>query len=230
MKHKSALSVVILFSVSVLSGFGQIKQDRDVPDFNEVALSIHGDLYITQGNTRKVEIEASEKTLELIKTEVNNGVLHIKFEKWNVSSTGPITIWITAPNYSGLYLSGSGKITAEEGIESDEMVLKISGSGKINLNELKAEEVEASISGSGDMILKGSAKEMGISISGSGDILGDSFTVGEGSIRISGSGGCKIDVTDELEVRISGSGSVYYTGNPKIDASISGSGKVKSGE
>ncbi len=228
MKQKLTLSILILFVVSTLSGFGQVKQERDVPEFNEVALSIHGDLYITQGNTQKVEIEASEKTLELLETEVKDGVLHIKFEKWNVNPKGPITIWITAPNYNGLYVSGSGKIIAEGSISTDELDMKVSGSGKINLNELKAEEVEAAISGSGDMILKGSAEEMGVSISGSGDILGESFMVGECSVRISGSGGCRIGVSDELEVRISGSGNVYYSGNPRIDASISGSGKVRS--
>ena len=221
---------MILFVAATLSGFGQQKQERNVSEFNEVALSVPGDLYLTQGNTQKVEIEASEKTLELLETEVKDGVLRIKFEKWNINPKGPITIWVTAPNINGLYVSGSGKLIAEGSISSDEMDLKVSGSGKINLNELKAEEIEAAISGSGDIFLNGSAEEMGISISGSGDIHGESFMVGECDIRISGSGGCKIGVSDELDARISGSGSVYYFGNPRIDASVSGSGKVRSGD
>jgi len=224
------LSIMILFVVSTITGFGQIKQERDVSEFNEVALSVPGDLYITQGNTQKVEIEASEKTLELLETEVKDGVLRIKFEKWNIKPKGQITIRITAPAYNGLYVSGSGKIFAEGSISTDEMDMKVSGSGKIDMKEFKAEELEVAISGSGNVLLNGSTEEMGVSISGSGDILGESFVAGECSIRISGSGGCKIGVSDELEIRISGSGSVYYYGNPQIDATVSGSGKVRSGE
>ena len=229
MKQKLALVTGILFAVSVTTGFGQVKQERDVPDFHEVALSISGDLYITQGNTQKVEIESSERNLELIETEVNNGVLHIKCEKWTSSIKGPVTIWVTAPQYSGLYLSGSGKIIAEGSIETDEMELKISGSGTIDLSDLKGAEIEAAISGSGDIILNGTAEELGLSISGSGNLLAESLKVGEGSIRISGSGGCKINATDELEIKISGSGDVTYYGNPVINASTSGSGKIRNG-
>jgi hypothetical protein len=48
------------------------------------------------------------------------------------------------------------------------------------------------------------------------------------SVKISGSGKCKINVGDSLEANISGSGSVYYKGDPdKIRSNVSGSGKVK---
>ena len=73
---KSILSI-ILISITTLA-FSQKKETRDVADFNSVGLSIHAELYITQGSPAKVVIQASESQLEDIETVVKNGHLKIK--------------------------------------------------------------------------------------------------------------------------------------------------------
>jgi hypothetical protein len=50
----------------------------------------------------------------------------------------------------------------------------------------------------------------------------------EASVRISGSGGMKLNVAELLEARISGSGDIRYAGHPKVNTSISGSGRIVS--
>ena len=188
MKNKTALIILVLFQFSCMAGFSQDRQERDLPGFNAVALGIHARLYLTQGSMQKVEIETTGKVMDLIETEVKNNVLHIKCDSWKSMQNTDVTIRITAPEYKGLYLSGSGDMIAEKKIQSDEIEFKVSGSGTIDLKDLQAGEVESAISGSGDINLAGDAREMDVSISGSGGIQAESFTVGECSIRISGSG------------------------------------------
>ncbi len=159
-------------------------------------------------------------------TDVKDGVLRIKTDNWNTKIKG-VKIWITMPEVEALNVSGSGNILAETSIDTDELELKVSGSGKIKIPELQVGEIGAAVSGSGDMILAGSADEMEIRISGSGSVYAEALKVKECGIKISGSGSCKIDVTGELDASISGSGRVTYYGNPQIDARVSGSGKVK---
>lgn len=230
MKTKIALSTLVLLQVACMSGFSQIRQERDVPEFNGVALNIHATVYLTQGNTQKVEVETTEKAMELVETEVKGDVLQIKCDNWKSLHNADVTVRITVPEYEGLYVSGSGNMIAGKTLQSDEIELKISGSGTIKLQDLQAEEVDVHISGSGKMDLAGNAEEMDVKISGSGSVLAESFSVGESSIMISGSGKCRIMAKDELEAKISGSGRVYYYGNPKVNASVSGSGKVMSGD
>jgi spermidine/putrescine-binding protein len=221
---------VLAFILASADASAQKKEERNVPAFKEIAMAIHGNLYLTQGSPQQVVVEADESVLEKLETEVKDGVLKIKFSKPNFSSNKPITIRITVPEVEGLYLSGSGKILAEGKVNTGPLSLKISGSGNLILNDLAAGDVEAAISGSGDIDLTGSGKNMEVAISGSGSINGESFSVGACEISISGSGGCRIDATGKLEVHISGSGNVYYYSSPQIDASISGSGKIKKGE
>jgi hypothetical protein len=222
---KSCITITLLLA-SVLA-FGQEKDERDVSSFSGISLGIAGDLYLTQGGSQKVVVQA-EKNLDEIETVVRDGVLRIKTDNWNSRIKG-VKIWITMSEIESLNVSGSGTILAESPISAEELGLRISGSGDIKIPELKGEEIEATISGSGDMNLAGSAEEMDIRISGSGDVYADGLRVDECSIKISGSGGCRIDATGELDASISGSGKVTYYSNPVIDARVSGSGKVRKG-
>jgi len=223
---KSVFSITLIFTT--LMAFGQSKEERDVSSFTGVSLGISGDLYLTQGSPQKVVIQA-EKNLDEIETQVRDGVLRIKTDNWTSRIKG-VKIWITMPEVEALNVSGSGDIIAETPINADELELKVSGSGSINVDELKGDEIGAAISGSGDLKLAGSADEMELRISGSGSVYAEGLKVNECGIKISGSGSCKIDVTGELDASISGSGKVTYYSNPQIDARVSGSGKVRKGD
>lgn len=218
----------IIFIAATLMAFGQDKEERDVSSFTGVSLGISGDLYLTQGSPQKVLIQA-DNDLDEIETQVKDGVLRIKTDKWNSRIKG-VKIWITMPEVESLNVSGSGDIIAESPVNTDEIDLKVSGSGTIDVAELKADEIGAAISGSGDLKLAGSADEMELRISGSGSVYASGLEVDECGIKISGSGSCKIDVAGELDASISGSGRVTYYGNPQIDARVSGSGKVRKGD
>lgn len=237
-KSKTVLSIFysLFLSFLLISGgskaFAQEKETRDVGSFSSISLSISGDLYLSQGNETKVVIEAEQKILDLIRTEVAGGNLKIKFKtgRWNIRSNKHIKIYISTPDIEGIFLSGSGNITAETQIKTEGLDFSISGSGNIVIDDLVASDLEGRISGSGDIDLSGSetVETMEISISGSGDLFAENLKVNSVEIRISGSGTCKVFAVSELEVSVSGSGSVYYKGNPMVNAKVSGSGKVRS--
>lgn len=222
-----SILTIVMFLLFTFSSSAQKKEERTVDPFTSVGMSIEGDVYISQGSPQKLVLEGNEDILEKVVTEVRNGMLKIKLSPPYIRTRTSVKVWITVPEIDGLYLSGSGSINTETAVRSDEMELKVSGSGKINIDDLTCDEVDAAISGSGDIKLGGSADELELAISGSGSCMADQFRAEEVSIRISGSGSCQIDAVKDLEAAISGSGSVYYVGNPTIDAVVSGSGKVR---
>ena len=215
----------MLFTSMYISA--QKTEDRQVGPFTKIGLGISGDVYISQGSNPKLKIEAEEDIMDLIETEVSNNELKIRFSESRVRPKMPVRIWITTAELEGLYLSGSGNMITETAITSDEMELKLSGSGNINVKELSCKEVDAAISGSGNIDVGGTGNELSIAISGSGNCNADGFQTEETDVKISGSGNCKVNASKELTVAVSGSGSVFYAGQPVIDASISGSGKVR---
>jgi hypothetical protein len=219
----------MVLSFLTIAGFAQTKEERDLASFTGVSLSLSADVLLTQGSPQTVIIEADDSDLENIVTVVRGGILEIKKEPLWRRNMKNVTIWITVPEVDGLYLSGSGSILSEKTLTSQELEIRISGSGKIDLRELQGDELSIAISGSGNTYLAGNADEADITISGSGGIKAPSLQVSECSVRVSGSGSCAIDATGELAARISGSGRVTYFSNPEIDAAISGSGRVKKG-
>jgi Putative auto-transporter adhesin, head GIN domain len=228
MRTKNLIGIVTagLLLTSMFTS-AQKTEDRPIGNFTKVSMGISGDVYISQGAVTKLTVEAEEEILGLIVTEVRNDELKIRFSQSRVRTKVPIRIWVTTPELEGLYLSGSGNMITETPIKSDEMGLKLSGSGNINVKDISCDEMDAAISGSGNIDVGGKADEMTIAISGSGNCNADEFQTEETEVRISGSGNCKVNASKDLTVAVSGSGSVFYVGKPTIDASISGSGKIK---
>lgn len=82
-----------------------------------------------------------------------------------------VNIHVSSPDMNGMRISGSGSIYAENDIQTDDMELKVSGSGKVILKGLQAADAEAAISGSGDVtISKSNLDNFKASISGSGSV------------------------------------------------------------
>ncbi len=218
------LSVLVLLCVSIDS-IAQ-KETRDLPEFTMISFSISGHLYIRQGNKQSVVLEGDD--LDEIETEVSGSRLKIKREnsiwKWNNKR---VDVYITLRKLEGVYVSGSGKVTGESKFVMEEMDISVSGSGNVEL-ELEAGAIDTSISGSGKIKLEGNTKDIKISISGSGRMSAEDLRSERCKIRISGSGSCRIYVTEEIDARVSGSGNIYYRGNPdKVYRHASGSGSIK---
>lgn len=229
------LSTQKLFTVilAILVGHLAMAQrtSRDVGEFRGVSLGVSADLYITQGNNSSVVIEASDEVQEHIETKVRDGVLIIKqdddWKWWKNWSSKNVKIYITNPAFEHVAVSGSGDISGENTLQSKEMYLAVSGSGKVNL-DIKVVDLDSKISGSGNMNLAGTARNTIMQISGSGNLNAEDLASENCQVRISGSGNCRVQVGTSLESRVSGSGNVYYKGNPeKLSNHSSGSGSIK---
>ncbi len=207
--------------------------ERKLTAFTEISLRIPAKLYIEQGSTQKVTIDADSETLKEIITEINDRALVVRFPAKNYFrksvDPGKITIHVTMPEVTGLNLSGSGDIFGKGIITTRIIDLNLSGSGNIDLTDLQAERVKASISGSGNIVIGGekTASEFTGSIAGSGNIRAEELEADQVKVVIAGSGNCGITSNGNVNVKIAGSGNFYYNGNPNIDSTIVGSGKIK---
>lgn len=217
---------VFLLGNSFIFAVQSANDVRKLDSFDGIGISIHADVFYTQGNSHEIRIEGSERDVKDLITEVRDGFLQVKFDNYRIRHD-KLTLYITSSKLESVKLSGSGNFNIEKPLSSEEMELVISGSGDIFLHQLSADEVDVKISGSGNIHLeKGSGDELDVKISGSGKLLAENFEVSECSAAISGSGSVRITAKDELEAKMSGSGKVYYKGDPKVNSISSGSGKT----
>ena len=239
MNHLIKLSFLLLFisTFSVLSfaqnwgngvkGKGEIvSKELNLAKFTGVELSTSGDVILTKGATQKVRVEAQQNIIDLLNTEISKGIWDIEFTK-NVSNYKSLKIYITIPTLTKVGISGSGNISTTNAFKNaDDLFVFVSGSGNLDL-DVSAKSTKTKLSGSGNIMLKGASDYQEIKISGSGNIKAYDFEVEEADVTISGSGECRVHVTQKLNARISGSGDITYRGDPSIRANVTGSGDVR---
>ncbi|MDB5137413.1 MAG: hypothetical protein JWP37_4016 [Mucilaginibacter sp.] len=210
----------------------QKTEDRHLSGFNAVNLAGSFDVYITQGSTESVKVEAPDEVISRIITEVDGGVLKIYNKNdhfhWGdmFGSHKKIAIYVTAKDLNSISVSGSGDIFFKEGIHTSTLRLKVTGSGDM-LGKVDVKVLESSISGSGDMKLSGRAESSTVSVVGSGDFTARNLITVNTAVRVSGSGDAEISASNKVDASVAGSGDIRYTGGAKnISSSKSGSGDI----
>ncbi|MBL7849912.1 MAG: DUF2807 domain-containing protein [Cyclobacteriaceae bacterium] len=245
------LALPVLFLALTLTSWAQNRETRNVSNFTRLSYRIPGKLYLKQGSPQKVELEGPADILKEIETEVSGDRLIIGRENrwmdWGWDNKTNIVVYVTMPTIEAVSVAGSGDLFCEEKINVNNLDLGVSGSGSLRLAFAASGNVEADVSGSGDMDLKGSCNNFDSDVSGSGKVYvsasikdyADFGVSGSGKIQAQGtarkvkasiSGSGRVNAGDlsaeTCEVRISGSGDMEITVKEELEASISGSGNV----
>lgn len=252
-KHamKNLFLSICALTVTLTIAIAQQRETRNVGAFTKIAFRVPGKLYIKQGAPQKVEIEATSDLLKDIETEVEGNRLTIGKEdgwmNWDWDNDDKVTVYITVESLEGLSVSGSGDAIGQSKFASNSFKLNVSGSGSADIQVEAKDEIDADVSGSGDILLKGSCSRFNSSVSGSGKVNLDLAVTEKAEFGVSGSG--KIEArgsastveakisgsgkvlaanmsANTAEIKISGSGDVEVNVKNEIDATISGSGSV----
>jgi len=224
-----SLIPVFFTSCEKVKGKGTVVSEfRNISGFTAISLAMEGELHFIPDSIFSVEIRAQQNIIDVIETNLEGDRLVLEIED-NVilGKHEPIWIYIHAPAFDDLDVSGSGNIIVESMMNQPDLNYNISGSGNINLVEVNGHEITGNISGSGNITgSAGIADFESLTISGSGNLDFLNVMADSVYVTISGSGDVRVYAVKYLEVTISGSGNVRYNGNPVINQHISGSGSV----
>ncbi len=207
-------------------GSGMVVEEiRDVSYFDNIKILGSCELFFRKDAAQSLLLVGEDNILPIIETYVENGTLIISNEQSYSSRIG-IKVYVSMEEIKGFTIAGASDIFGEENFTTDELHLEIIGAGKIELG-VTAQTISTCILGSGELSLRGSADHHSIEIAGAGDVNASNLEVKTYNITISGSGNCRIFVTEELYAVITGSGTIYYRGNPAvINSSIIGTGQI----
>lgn len=232
MKYLVLLWVILSMSSCLLDNWvdcehgrgDTISEEFDLRDFSTVKLHIDATVYIRQGDDERASISGQANIIDHVDFKVRSDVLTIRTDRC-IRNYEPIEIFLTVSDLKQIRVTGSGAVLGEGDWELDDVDLSVTGSGEIFLL-LDADDISARISGSGDIQLEGSSNRLDLMITGSGEYYGYEMMTNKAKVTVSGSGSARVYVEDQLDVRITGSGDVYYRGDPVIQSRITGSGQV----
>jgi hypothetical protein len=232
----SGFVALFLFSSCIYLGGKRVKgngniitETRSVSSFDEV--EVHGalDVYVSSGETSPVRIEGDENLMKYIVVDQDGDRLEIRTKSgYNLRPSRKMKIHVTSPRFVKLSVSGACNIIGENKIVTpDDLELHVSGAGDIRA-EADAPKISASISGSGNVDLRGNTRDFDLDLSGAGKARCYDLMAENTRVSISGAGSAEVYASVELKANVSGAGSVRYKGNAsKVDQQISGAGSVK---
>ena len=213
-----------------VSGSGKIEsQTREVQDFLGVSINYPAEVLIQQGKVESVKLEADDNLLPQLSTEVDDGILVIENKEnvWSkrVNPSERVKITITVKDLNQIEFSSAGNVLVH-GLKTDELSLHLNGVGEMTLNDLDVRQLEARLSGAGNIEANGTAQELDIRISGVGGFDAPKLESQVATVRISGAGSATVNVVNDLTARVSGAGSISYYGSPTLHEDVSGAGSV----
>jgi hypothetical protein len=197
--------------------------------FTGVDLKGSDNVDIKTGATFSVTAEGDARTLDQLEIQVVDGMLRIgrkdqKGGNWFNHDNGA-RIHVVMPSLVRARVSGSGNLAADHAEGNVEAA--ISGSGDLDIADLKGGTATLTVAGSGDLSVKGAADKLSASIAGSGDIMAGGLTANSADISIAGSGGMRGTVKGPASISIVGSGDVELVGGAKCSVSSVGSGEAR---
>jgi hypothetical protein len=207
---------------------------RDVKPLHGLSVSLPCNVYYTQAEQQEVRLETTKEFADKILTEVEDGTLKLRLKDGRYPKL-ILRIVVSSPDIESISVSGSGDLFHEGTLHaSEDLKLKVSGSGDIRMGDVDCRSFHSSCSGSGS-ILTGSvaaSDDFSGTVSGSGSLKVGSFSCDDFETSVHGSG--KIDIetltaTGDVSARVAGSGDIRLheaAVDGDMDLSTSGSGDI----
>jgi Putative auto-transporter adhesin, head GIN domain len=207
----AALATAAVIALGGCDNGPPVTETRPITTFTRLEVSGDLDLQVTLLNRPDpgVKITAGEKSINRIRTELDEGELRISTKSRGLTigpdPLGPVSISLGVPALVGLTVEGKADVT---------------------LSGLSAKTFELRIDGSGDIEARGRVDDFSLEVDGSADSQLAELATQNATVRIDGSGDTELNVRRTLELVVEGSGNVIYHGRPAVTSRLEGSGDV----
>ena len=226
------LSVVCITATSLaqeMKGNGNVvSQDRPVEPFSSIEIGGVLNVYLEQGDTEALSVEADENLLEIIETENRGNTLVVGLKKGvELKKAQEKNVYITLRRIDELDIGGVVRVESTNPINLEQLDLNVGGVSHVDL-ELRGNRLDAKATMVGNLTLRGKIQEANIKNGGVGSLKAFDLEVDKLTINNSGVGSAEVQAQQEISITSSGIGSVRYKGNPVVkELTTSGIGKVK---
>lgn len=180
------------------------------------------------GSEPRVSVTADDNIIDDLSVSVSGNTLNISGKPRRSYNSNNIKIDIYGQSYKTLSVGLVSRVDLSTDGALEAETLFVTASGMVTGGaEIKAKEATFTVSGSGDLLLSGTADKLKYTISGSAKIDTASITASDVNVIISGSGTAILTAQKTVNCTVSGSGSLKMAGAvDTLDVSVSGSGKV----
>jgi hypothetical protein len=212
----SGCGIAVLGTGIPVTGSGVTRQEtRELADFHGVDVSAAFEATVKLGPKPSVTLDVDDNLLPLIKTDVIDGRLVVRYaEGHNVRTNKPQKLTIVAPSLDYVGARGATRIVATVG-EGKSMKVEASGASSIRVEGLAADSIVVKAEGSSQVTLSGRGKKLTLGASGASKVLAGGIAFESARVDLSGACQGDLHVTASIDVDLSGASSLKVKGDPK---------------
>ncbi|WP_316842090.1 head GIN domain-containing protein [Pedobacter gandavensis] len=227
---KTALPVLLAFSLNTISAKAQQNKDIALTNFNEVTVSSGIDLYLTQSHSENIKVTAHEDLLKNVVVEKQGSNLIVKYKNsqgWGRTFKGQsIKVYVNYKTLNAITASGGSDVYGQNTLRTQKLNIRASGGADLSL-DIHADDLVLTTSGGADVKLKGKVKNMIVQTSGGSDVEAYQLISDYAKVTASGGSDASVYVNKGLEASASGGSDINYKGNAALNkTSSSKSGDV----
>ncbi|WP_178984834.1 head GIN domain-containing protein [Winogradskyella helgolandensis] len=226
----SIISIVML-SCNIMSGIdgngNVIDADRIISNtFEEVKVSQGIDLYITQANDVALTIEADENLHDLIRTEVENGVLKIYSTK-NIRRASSKKVLLNIKTISAIKATSGSDVFGTNTIKVSNLELNSTSGADITL-DVETDTLNCHSTSGSDIELSGSTITLIAEATSGSDIDASKLKAETSNVKVTSGADISVNTSKALTANATSGGDIKYYGNPeKVNKSDNSAGSIK---
>ena len=238
MKTSTKTIFSILFLATFLSScnvnmFNQINGNRNVvtenrnlkEDFTKIKVSTGLDLYITQGSSTEITVEADENLQDIIITEVNKGVLKVYSEK-NIWKAKSRKVYVTLETLEGISATSGSDVYTKGTLKVNDISVSSTSGADIRMS-LDANSVTSSATSGSDIEISGTANNHDSSATSGASIDAYDLRSKNVTVRVTSGADINIYASESITAKATSGGDIDFKGNPtKVNKKESSGGDV----
>lgn len=225
----------VLLCFGLIAAFGPADAaDRHYSVIGFDRLRVEGpfDVEVETGRPASGTASSDPRTLEQLAFDNEGSTLIVRLngvngwaERGGGGARSAPVVHLTTPQLRSVLVRSGGRVRIAGG-RVDRFDAAINGAGSINARGLHADQLVATLIGSGEMTLAGEARFSRLLLNGAGTIDGTALQSGDLNVRIEGTGETRAAARYTATVTTTGLGRAVISGNPRCKVHALGGGPI----
>ncbi|MCX2681440.1 DUF2807 domain-containing protein [Galbibacter sp. EGI 63066] len=202
-------------NLSGVKGNGNVvTHQREVDQtFSAIKATEGLDVFVSQGPKTTIKVEADENVIDLIRTQVSNGELHIDCEDPIGNATKKV--YVTIPEITALKSSSGAELSSIGTIKGDAITLDASSGSELDV-EIQAKDINSESSSGAEIVVYGVANFLEARASSGAEIEAEKLETNSVKAKASSGGRISVHAKEKISISTSSGGDVDYKGDPQV--------------
>lgn len=201
-----------------------------VTDFSKIRIDGPYSVKLTTGVAPSAKATGSSTALDNLSVQVEGQTLVIRKSQsgWGGfpgDNPGPIAIAVGTHDLTAIWLNGSGGLKVNS-VRGPSLDISLVGAGSVAVDKVTVDHIGVGASGSGSVILAGTANEAAATASGTSSVDAHALTTKNATIGASGAGVVKLTASNTVKVNGEGAVTVDLSGKPSCTLNLQGPASV----